>query len=307
MVSPAADLAMSWINPFERSSCIPDGSNGTGCFSLKQQFLLGTGTNGTSNILALCPNINALYYQGGNTPTATTPVVTGNWSAALSLASVQTMYQSTRPVSLGLRATYVGNTQTDGGILLVGQVAANFALSDLNGASLTAAAYQFQYYKIYPLRNGCEVTWRPEEQEDMEWTSSGTETVATSAGQIVPTIVMAIYGCNSATASLVEVEAVSNFEGEYVNQNFLPGGINALTNRSTIEPGWYEKAKQFVSAIEPVVPMILGAASSSSDPRVSALGKLGTLANGYLSPGTLGTSSMGVYNLSEREIRQMMK
>lgn len=141
------ELAMSWQNPFEFSACIPDGSNGTGCFSLKQDLVLQTGALGTCTGIVATPLPNAFYYtDNGNT--SAFPVSPVSFTAATQIANVTALYGKYRPVSMGMRAAFVGSTSNDQGTILVGQVNGSLNPSLFNGVPITTVANAMSSYKI---------------------------------------------------------------------------------------------------------------------------------------------------------------
>lgn len=265
------------------SGCIPDASAGAGCFSVKQNFTLSTAALGTAVNIAWHPAPNNLYREHGTTAsTATAPSFGGNWSSATQVATIATLYGKYRPVSAGIRASYVGPTQTDGGVIVAGILSGGTPISYLDGLAITAACAFFKEYKTYPLRCGAEIRWSPQDEMDLAEFIALTATASTTATQLTTDqLVLLVYGCASSQAVL-HVEAVTNFEGLYESSTFMPGGLNSVPPPA--EEGWYVRAMNAVRNS----PAISAVAGSAVDAAGRAAGvTLGTLANGLLAPGML--------------------
>jgi len=262
------DLAKSLANPFEVSACIPDGSRGVGCFSVKISTTLATGTGTcTSAAINLDPRSIAFNDSGSAN---TTPTISGSWSATNAISTIQANYDAYRPISAGIRITYISNTQTDGGVLLLGQVGGDTPLSTFNGKTLSNASALCSYYKTIPLRNGAELTWRPTEMDDMmAWSATAGSASLVSVGQATPYLICFIYGGN-ASSTLAQLDYVVNFEGRFSNQTFLPGGIDTVSPHPKAETGWFEKAQNFIRLVEPIVPVATNLFSMANGLRYSS-------------------------------------
>lgn len=265
------ELACSVADPFSCSACIPDGSTNTGCFSIKQQFSLGTGSGGTCSLLALQPD-PANFTFSFNNGTTTTPTVTGSWSSCTANTTVVAQYDVVRPVSLGIKFSYIGNTQTDQGQIVVGQLAAEESLGTLNGASVTNLCNALSSYEVFPLRGGATITWRPETMDDQaNWLTTGTGgSQSVSTGGVRPVLVLACFSTNS-SATQVGGEIVANFEGQFAINSFLPGGLKVKTDMPIAAPGWYEIAKNLYNKVEPYLPFVLSAFGSPTSMAASML------------------------------------
>lgn len=282
--SPAYDLACSVAKPFECSACIPDGSTGTGCFSTKNIASISTGTGGSCTGFYSQPALNGQYYIDTGS-TAATPTITGNWTAAAQNATIDSFYNSYRPVSGGIRAYYTGPTSSDQGVVLVAQYPTNFNIAALNGKNLTQCVAVAMDYKLFSLRSGAEVTWRPESMADqMTWVNTSTAAVGVSVGALWPTVAVIAFNAGAAQGCLA-VDNIWNYEGQYTSQTFMPGGIDE--SPKSVEMGWYEKSKELYAYIEPIMPYVattagavanyfggptLGAAASSLFGTLSASG-----------------------------------
>lgn len=282
--SLAAELAGSWVDPWSRSACIPDGSNGTGCFSIKQTVSLRTGAGGSCGGIFLTPFYNSMYYADNNNTTAV-PVLAGNLSSADQTTTITSLFGKYRPISLGIRACYNGNTQTDQGEIIVAQFAGGVTPASFAGKTIAQVAAQAQNYKIFPLREGGQITWSPSDVDDVsQFYTTSNGAIGVAATFTTPYLAMYVFDA-AASQGLLLAELIINCEGQYANQAFLTGGMN-LAQRPA-EPGWYEKAKNMIRGLEfikPFVRSIADAALRNSGP------VLGSLANGFLSPGVFDSS-----------------
>lgn len=148
----------------------------------------------------------------------------------------------------------MGNTMNDQGIILCGQAPAGVSASSFNGCTLTQAQSLMNNYKIIPLRSGCQVTWTPESQNDVDTYYNPTGTPAPASGVMsMPLLVFLVYGANAASACIL-IDFVCNYQGQYANPTFMPGGLE--TTSPPAEPGWYERAKNLLSGLDPIVPFV---------------------------------------------------
>ena len=258
--TPAGDVARSLADPFNYSACIPDAAIGAGCFSAKQELALTTGTANTCTGLIVSTDPESAYLLDTGS-LFNTPVVPSTWSSVSSISVIQSLYKSWRPVSVGIRLSYVGNTQTDGGILLLGTVAAGTApKTTFDAQILSGCVVPLRDYKLVPLRNGGVVTWRPDSLDDMVQyartntggADSATSTSVTSVQR--PYLIAYVYGAAVNTTCL-QAEVVWNWEGQIANQSIQGGGTSALS-RTPAQPGWFETAMGMVSNIEHLMPYV---------------------------------------------------
>jgi hypothetical protein len=279
-------LAMSLTNPWEFAGCIPDGARGVGCYSIKQEFTFATGATGTCNALAWNPNLGgqALFYSD-SLSTANTPTISGNWASASALNTINLLYAKSRPISAGIRVSYIGNTNTDGGILLTGVVSGGVPLSSFAGISATGASALLKTYKITPLRNGSQSLWLPDDEMDMAnfTTFSGSLIGVTNTFQ-APYLVVLLYNANSGVSTM-QAECIANFEGQYENSTFNPGGLT--DNAPPAEAGWYTSIQNFARGVQQVVPLIGEFANSSAGRTLGS-----AMANGYLYRARLANTAL---------------
>lgn len=256
-MDPSVHLAQSVANPFIESSCIPDGSTGLGCFTLRQIGTITTGAGGSVGGIWLQPNPAALYYVD-TANTGATNAVTGNWSQSSQITNLVALYRNYRVVSCGLRVEFIGNTQTDQGTIYLGQFGAGTTLSTFNAATPAAGAIVSQYFKRFPLRNGGIITWRPGTEVDQaNFTDLTNATVAVGAVTPTPFIGVLMDGV-AASSSAIGWEFVVNFEGQYEQQALQTGGGEMVRPTVPARAGWYETMKNIVDQVDPIVPFVGG-------------------------------------------------
>jgi len=239
-------LIRSLTNPWEFSACIPDGARGTGCFSLKENTTISAGALGTCGGFYYSPLSNASFITDTANTTAV-PVIGANWAPCSANASVIAQYAKARVISGGMRIRYIGPTQTDSGVLLLGIASGATPVANFNGATLTGACNGLMEYKICSLREGGEITWRPMDIVDTEeYFNTNIGVFANNVLLNRPYLVAIVY--NGAVAgTYINCEVIYNYEGQYQRQQFLSGGV---TNADThAEVGWYESAINAVKAL----------------------------------------------------------
>ena len=280
--------ARSLANPFEFSSCIPDGSVGTGVFSVKQVYTLGTGVGGSccGLCVGMMPEAGIIVDTGS---TQATPLIASTWTPVAGITTIAGLYAKTRPVSCGIRASYVGNTQTDQGVIVMAQYSggnppgSKLASQPLNGLGTSA-----MYYNAYPLRSGGQIIWVPDDMMDCaEFYQFATTGLSNSTVLRTPYLVLYAYGANANTAAVLQVEVIWNYEGQFGNSGILAGGISQEA-LAPAETGWYDRAKNALSTVDSIIPVMAGSNVGRAVGN-AVIGYLGNMANGYASPG--GVSS----------------
>lgn len=288
------ELACSIADPFSCSACIPDGRTNTGCFSIKDTGVLGTGAGGSCCGLIIVGDLNKQFMKDTLSTSATTTIA-ANWTT-VSLATLFAQYNGYRPVSYGIRFNYIGNTNTDQGVICVGQVASGQIAVNMNNWSMSQLANGSSDYRQFPLRNGCQVTWRPESLEPLaNWNSFTAATADGNASlpQMGQNMIYAyVFGCTAATAAVVQYEVVINFEGQFKQQNYIPGGLLSKSSIPKAEVGWYEKMKNVIDNVVPIIPLVGSALTAFGIPGASALNTLGALSNGIRYPSQVARSSL---------------
>jgi hypothetical protein len=211
------------------------------------------------------------------------PTVAANWLQPTGFAIINNTYGKVRPICAGIRVVYTGNTINDQGILLLGQVSGDVPVSQLAAAPLNLLSNVCQFFRTYPLRSGGTITWRPDEMDDI---ASFVDTVnaggATTVKPATPYLIAWVFGAASAGNSTVVVERIVQFQGQYITQSYKPGGPESSMVDATqmAEPGWYEKAKNFATLVEPIMPFVKASASNLLE---AAVGSYAQTAKGMLS------------------------
>jgi len=277
--STTVSVARSLRNPWSGSSCLPDGSQGISCFTVKETGTLTTGATGTCYGILVGVGVNNQFKLDTGTTGAGSnlPTVSGNWSNATGISTVDNMFGKFRVVSAGLKIVYTGNTINDGGVLVMGQISGNVTAATLNAMALQTLAGTTQNYKTYPLRQGGMITWRPSDKEDMDGFQpiNGATPTATTAVVNAPYLMAYVYGAQTAGASICQYEFVVNYEGQIQSQFVIPGGLGNGVTTPPAETGWYENAMNLVRQVPTIVPLIAQglefATGSSSKPLRSLL------------------------------------
>jgi len=248
-----SDFAKSLVDPWNFSSCIPDGARGVGCFSAREPAQLSIGTTGGACCFLWYPNPQAQSFTDSGS-TNTTLTISGNTSGAAALSTMDSLYSKFRPVSAGIRASYTGSTNFDAGVLVFAQISGNFPMASLNGATVATLCQYSQYYKIFSLRQGGSITWRPNDMDDVDqFANFGATPLSTTGTKTGSYLVCACFGA-TATTGIVTIDPVANYEGQYENQSFLGGGTLVGGQSKMAEPGWYETAMNYASSIPAILP-----------------------------------------------------
>lgn len=281
-------LGQSLANPFDQTECIPDGARGVGCFSTKNSISLSTGASGTCVFLAYAPRIGSqrLVYTSSTSGTIDT---SSGWVNATQRTQLMALYAKYRSISAGVRCSYIGPTNSDAGFAIVGLVSGAVPVSTFNGLTAAQCADYCMSYKIIPVRNGNIATWRPVEFDNMsEWYPTNELASVTSAAIDVPYIIVAA-GNLIASQGIFLVEAVSNFEGMFESQTFMPGGISNKPAVPAVS-GWYEKVQDIVSEVASAAPLVGGIVNGYMQNGIN--GAIGAMANGVAYPPQLMNSGL---------------
>lgn len=195
-------------------------------------------------------------YKPDSLSTSATPTFTGNWNPAIASSAIQQQYAAARPVSGGIRLLYNGSDLSNSGTIMVGQVSEKVALSAFNGTNLENAASLCMNYKIFRIRDGARITWSPVDMTDqMDWDLNMSSTVAVTGTVGRPWMIVLGYGLATAGVGSVTIDYVWNYEGQYKQQAFQPGGIGTNTAAPT-ETGWYEKMQTMLRPLDPILTAI---------------------------------------------------
>jgi len=247
------DLTRSVLDPFTRSSCVPDGSKYLTPFTTKMTGTVTTGTGSSYSVFAgLMPD--AFYATDSAGTTATVKVPT-NWTVSPAVTTVDSLYKQYRLVSAGIRVWYTGSTLNDQGVLVFGQLSSQNTLQGLDGGSLSTLTSFCTNYKTCSLRSGGQFTWRPEDlhsQADL-W-DVDTVAQANSTTMNHPWLFVSCFGATTGGASSIQYEIVANYEGQIGNQNFVPGGQSPTVAEAA--PGWYEKVSNMIASVPAYMPYL---------------------------------------------------
>lgn len=247
-----SEYAKSILDPFRFAGCIPDGAAGTGCFTVKDSGTLTTGSTGSAYGILMTPNCDSFYIRDSGGSVAQT-TIGANWGSCAGDATVDLLYEEARPVSAGIRVKYTGSTTNDQGVIVAAQFGSNVFPNSLNGLTLTSFCNAAMWFRVYALREGAVITWRPTAMTDHSMTRVQVSPLSSSTQAANSYIAVYVFSAATSGASSCWYELVANFEGRFKNQNILSGG-NRVTQPAPAEPGWYEKAQQMVRGVLPYLP-----------------------------------------------------
>jgi hypothetical protein len=273
----------------------------TGVFQLTADLTYPVGANGDFAI--------SVFPQGGNFYISTTNTAAGTitWSAALALAgkaTASTIYDGVRVVSGIMKVEFVGNSLYDQGQILGtwlphGDGATTF--TTFNVAQSNA------YSQTFPLRNGCYVLWRPEDNSDLEF---GQGSFVGNSNSLL----IWATGAYATVPPQLRVRIVLNYEGvaEYDTTNFITttttipsiSDINDvmlwaqyLGDKVGVVQGVFDPRLTQLTATMPIGarPQVIGGPSRSrsmrSRPMSQSEGVSGALSSQIFKPGTQVTMS----------------
>jgi hypothetical protein len=153
--------------------------------------------------------------------------------------------------------SYAGTTTNDSGYVLVGQVPASVAPGDFNNLDLANATAKCQYYKVVPAREMSKITWRPCDYDDQgAYATVGITAQTLASEQSRPWLIVVGYGLATNAASSLLVEHVTNWEGQFRDPTFSPGGTTEAA-RNPAAPGWYERLHNIVRFVGPIVSSLV--------------------------------------------------
>jgi len=245
-------LGAAIVDPWSYAGCVPDGSFGTGCFTLKSTYQLATGTGTCTGIVASPAITQFVYIDSGSanaTPTFPSSTVWG-----VPATTISNQFRTYRPIGLGLRASYVGSTMADQGTIIAAQFAsANAVGAAISGATVATVAQYAMSYKVLPLRQGASITWRPTEQDDIQAWVSTTQTGTTmGTASVYPFICIIAFGA-AVTSPCLQIEAIWRYEGQYNNQTYMAGAESATP---MVQNNWYEAAQRVANAVDQILPAV---------------------------------------------------
>lgn len=168
-------------------------------------------------------------------------VATSDWSSS---AAIQAAYGQFRPVSQEIYAEFIGSSFADQGYLVTFLLPDNTGLSGNTPTGILALPYT----RTYPLREGCRITWKPQDNRDFEFLG-----IASAFGG--PNFGFAVVGAVASTAVL-KVRFVSNYEGTpksdqstLVNASPSPTDLGLLSKAMDYGKDIYSSFSSFASSI----------------------------------------------------------
>ncbi len=254
----AAEVARSVADPWNYSSCIPDGAHGVGKFQIRQTGTVYTGTGTTCGVALSCSDFSN-YIRLDVNSTSINATYNGNWGSASNAVAMTALYSRVRMVSAGIKIVFQGNTTADSGSILFAQIPASVPLSVINGLSLDQVAAVSQYYKVVPARQGGTITWRACDYDDQGAFQQVQANAAVSSAAVAyrPWLLVQVFGAQAAGSGTFLIETVSNWEGQFANPTFSPGGATTMGGDRPAEVGWFERAQNLVRNITPVVSALM--------------------------------------------------
>ena len=126
---------------------------------------------------------------------------------------------------------------------------------------------------MFRAKHGCRIVWQPLDMTDqMDWDISLSGTIPTSGGLGRPWLIVIGYGLKTNGVGSLTVDYVANYEGQFKQQGFLPGGIG-LNTSSPSEIGWYETMQRYLCVLDPItanVQAVVSNAANAASPAVGA-------------------------------------
>jgi len=274
-------LASSIINPFMGSVCVPDGFEG-GCFSLQQQAPVVSDANGFAAFSVAGDPWNLFAnITGTGTGTGWNIPAANVWTSSVNVATVSNVYAKLRVISMAIKFVCTQSTTTDQGGIICAEIPGNYVLSTFNAqgaASFGTVEANCTNSTTGSVRDGCLLTWRPEDSNNMFNYSSYYNGVATYGTQPtisgVPYLFLGIVGAAPST-TFGRVEFIVNFQGQFKNTTYFAG--NALETQPKAEVGWMEKVINAVKLVPQFVPLI-GDIAGAFVPGGGLVGRMAKLA-----------------------------
>jgi len=243
-------------------------------FQLTLDTVLTPGnTGGTSYGDGVLAILNPIL---GNSTSGFYPIYTGTNTTALGAytlghlawnqeTTLRTLYDSYRPVSAAIYAEYAGNSTTDSGTICMGIIPRDSATIATLVGTFSAAIAQ-SYTKAIPLRNGAVVTWKPQDNHDLEYKDVQD---TSSADHLFPYIFIATSGmsasannnCNLRLRFIVNFEALPTTDTYAVlNTGKSESNLPQLEQAMNWASQAYNNMSAFVSNVTPFVQPILNQA-----------------------------------------------
>jgi hypothetical protein len=257
MASAPASFGRALADPWNNDGCVPDGASGSGCWFAKYTFSLSTGpTTGTScGFIASTDPMNSLAIDTGSSSATSTYPSTGSTYYSPSGTSSSQLFKSWRCAGMSMKVVYTGSTMNDQGVIVGAQFPTGLQPNNFNAGTIATTTPSSSWFKTYPLRNGITITWKPSDQEDLDiFNPFRTANSLFSTAPIHPFLWIQIYGA-AINTSVAQVECIWRYEGQNAALNFGVGGDFAKAP-TPAQVGWFEKAQNVLSAVDPIIPSI---------------------------------------------------
>lgn len=187
--------------------------------------------------------------------------------------TIRTLFDTYRPVSAVLYAEFIGASTNDAGQICMGMIprtgaATPNAIENLARNFTVAVAQSFT--KTIPLRNGAVITWKPQDNVDLEYKFAQSNTAADhqfpliffcTAGQAVGVTIRYRVVVNFELIPTTDTSTFLNPTPSHSNMNMLEQAINWTSQT-------YNNMSAFVSTVSPYVQPALNNMVASA----SALG-----------------------------------
>jgi len=237
LLDPDSCLGCKIPDPF---TCVP-----TGTFRLTADLTVSTGLFGGCCVIV---NPAAMAYSVGNRASDGTYGYTDTNFPGRAMS--RTIYQRIRPVSGYVTAVFTGSTMNDGGTAVgfwIPRAAA--APQNYNGAVSIARS------RILPLREGLQVLYAPEDNDDVVFVDS------TVVSPVFPRMGVAFEG--AAANQSITIRVLVNYEGiasadttDYVTTEVPRGSLEKMTEvrnvlasmTNTVKPLWEGWGKEAAMA-----------------------------------------------------------
>jgi hypothetical protein len=250
---------------------VPDILTFPSCtFQAKGNFTIPCDSSGTGGIVIGPRPFAFLSTFGGSGDSWQDPVNIPQYDA------VADAYKDTRPVSLGIRCSFIGNTLYDQGQLYAGILARGQTAPGVSPTSFGS----LPNVQICPLRNGIQMIWKPQDSQDTNYANisdtSGIANIVDGAvsANTTPCLALGIVGAQASSTPLL-VEWWMNLEA-------IPTVNTSLINKPSTSRA---DSRQFEEATNVVgdVPTAQGIGTDWSD---AAKKLAATLANQAILEGT---------------------
>jgi len=182
-------------------------------FQLTREGVGATTGTGDGYCVWLCPFLGSgagvfpIYEGPNNTPLGSYNITGRDWAQRATMVG---LIDQVRPVSASITVEFVGNTIEDGGTLCVGILPRSAAGPGSTVVDFSQAIGQ-SFTKTVPFRNGAYVTWKPQDNSDLEYVSA-TQSVAPAANSVFwPQIFICSSGMTALKSSF-RWKVVANFE-----------------------------------------------------------------------------------------------